>query len=203
MPDLVYVIDASSLFNTKRQIKAERQWDFFNDTMTEMVESGELLIVPQVETECGKARHPDVPGTWALAKAKLSPSTRDPSLRTVRIVLAAWPSLIDPQGEAEQADPYVVARALELQDSFQDVCVVADDMTSHLPARASMAEVCDDFEIPWINLADFLGSDHLHIPRNRLTPTARRAPQLNPCDAGTAALPTKQRSHPENQSFHT
>ncbi len=175
MPNPVYGIDASSLINMKRYIKPERQWDFFNETMTGMVERGELLIVPQVETECGKARHPDVPGTWALAKAKLSPATRDPSLPTVRIVLAAWPSLIDPQGDAEQADPYDVARALELQDSFQDVRVVTDDTTSHLPAKSSMAEVCDDFEIPWINLADFLGTDHLDIPRNRLTPTGRRA----------------------------
>ena len=99
MPNPVYVIDASSLINMKRYIKPERQWDFFNETMTGMVERGELLIVPQVETECGKARHPDMPGTWVLAKAKLTPSTRDPSLRTVRIVLAAWPSLIDPKAK--------------------------------------------------------------------------------------------------------
>lgn len=50
MASLVYVIDASSLINLKRYIKPERQWDFFNETMTEMVENGDLLIVPQVET---------------------------------------------------------------------------------------------------------------------------------------------------------
>ena len=176
MPSLVYVMDASSLINMKRHIKPERQWDFFNETMTEMVERGELLIVPQVETECGRARHPDVPGTWALAKAKLSPATRDPGLHTVRLILADWPRLIDPEGEAEQADPYVIARALELQDSFQDVCVVTDDTTSHLPAKASMAEVCDDYEVSWINLAGFLGTRHLDIPRSWLTPTGRKAP---------------------------
>ena len=175
MPSLVYVLDASSLINLKRYIKPERQWDFFNETMTEMVECGELLIVPQVETECGKARHPDVPGTWALAKAKLSPADRDPGLQTVRVILSTWPELIDPEGEAEQADPYVVARALELQDSLQDVRVVTDDTTSHLPAKASLAEVCDDYTIPWINLAAFLGPDHLDIPRAWLTAKGRRA----------------------------
>ena len=97
----VYVIDTSSLINTKRQIKAEHQWDFFNETMTEMVERGDLLIVPQVETEFGRARHPDVPGTWALAKAKLFPDAREPDLETVREVLSDWPKLIDPQGETE------------------------------------------------------------------------------------------------------
>lgn len=169
-------MDASSLINLKRYIKPERQWDFFNETMTEMVESGDLLIVPQVETECGKARHPDVPGTWALAKAKLSPSDRDPNLQTVREILVTWPELVDPEGEAEQADPYVVARAFELQDSFQGARVVTDDTISRLPVKASMAEVCDHYEIPWINLAGFLGPDHLDIPRSQLTPTGQRAP---------------------------
>lgn len=175
MASLVYVIDASSLINLKRYIKPERQWDFFNETMTEMVESGDLLIVPQVETECGRVRHPDVPGTWALARAKLFPSDRNPSLQTVREILVSWPELVDPEGEAEQADPYVVARALELQDSFQGARVVTDDTSSQLPRKASMSEVCDHYGIPWINLADFLGTGHLDIPPSWLTPTGRRA----------------------------
>ena len=175
MPDLVYVIDASSLFNTKRQIKAERQWDFFNETMTEMVEGGELLIVPQVESECKKAPHPDVPGTWALAKAKLFPDVRDADLQTVKEVLADWPRLIDPQGEDEQADPYVVARALELCDDVQAVCVVTDDTLNRLPLKVSMAEVCDDYGIEWSTLGEFLGPDHLDLPSNWLTPEGRRA----------------------------
>ena len=38
-----------------------------------------------------------------------------------------------------------------------------------------MAEVCDDYAIPWISLADFLGSEHLEIPRTWLMPEGRRA----------------------------
>ena len=68
MASPVYVMDASSLINLKRYIKPERQWDFFNESMTEMVESGDLLIVPQVEAECGKARHPDVPAPGRLPR---------------------------------------------------------------------------------------------------------------------------------------
>ena len=126
MSDLVYVIDASSLFNTKRQIKADRQWDFFVETMTEMVESGELLIIPQVE------------------------------------------------GESEQADPFVVARALELSNEVNAVCVVTDDTVNRLPLKVSMSEVCDDYGITWITLGDFLGPDHLDLPRNWLTPEGRK-----------------------------
>ena len=40
MSSLVYVVDTSSLINIKHYIKAERQWDFFNETMTQMVERG-------------------------------------------------------------------------------------------------------------------------------------------------------------------
>ena len=90
------------LINLKRYIKPERQWDF-NETMTEMVENGDLLIVPQVETECGKAQ--DVPGTWALAKAKLSPADRvayEPS----RLFCLTGRNLLIPKVR-RQADPYV------------------------------------------------------------------------------------------------
>ena len=159
----------------KRYIKPDRQWDFFNETSDRNGRNRRTASsFPRSRAECGKARHPDVPGTWALAKAKLSPADRDPSPQTVRVILSAWPELIDPDGEAEQADPYVVAKALELQDSLQDVCVVTDDTTSHLPAKASIAEVCDDFEIPWITLGGFLGPDHLNLPRNCLTSEGRR-----------------------------
>ncbi len=88
MPNPVYVIDASSLINMKRYIKPERQWDFFNETMTDLVELGELLITTQVEIEYGHGNHPDVPGTWVLARAKGFEGVRHPSEKSVKSVLA-------------------------------------------------------------------------------------------------------------------
>ena len=52
-----------------------------------------------------------MPGTWALTKAEPSPADRNHSLQTVtvRVVVADWPEPVDPESEAEQVDPYVVA----------------------------------------------------------------------------------------------
>ena len=96
-------------------------------------------------------------------------------LETVKQVLADWPRLIDPQGEDEQADPYVVARALELCEGVQAVYVVTDDTVNRLPIKVSLAKVCDDYGIDWVTLGEFLGPDHLDLPRSWLTPEGRRA----------------------------
>ncbi len=171
----VYVIDASSLFNAKRYIQAKHQWGFFNETMTKLVERRELLITPQVENECERAKHPDVPGAWALAIADHFPGVRDPDMNTVKEVLRGHPKSIDPDGEKEQADPYVVARAVELQNAGEDVCVVTDDVKNRLPAKSSIADACAGFGVDWIMLAAFLGPDHLDVSRNRLTHAGRQA----------------------------
>ncbi len=175
MSDLTYVVDACSLFNMKRHLKAAHQWDFFNETLTEMVNRGGLLVTPQVETECGYGEHPDVPGAWVLAKASSYPGVRNPSEHTVRQVLARWPKLVNSDKEREDADPYVVARALELQKARVQVCVVTDDVLNRLPITVSIATACDDYGIDWTSLAGFLGPDHLDIPRSWLTDKGRRA----------------------------
>ena len=175
MPNPVYVIDASSLINIKRHVTAAHQWNFFNETLTEMVNRGDLLIVPQVETECGYGEHPDVPGAWVLAKASNFAGVREPSKHTVREVLDKWPRLVNPDKEREDADPYVVARALELQKAKVEVCVVTDDVLNHLPATVSIANVCKDLGILWTSLAGFLGPEHLDVPRRYLTSEGQKA----------------------------
>ena len=172
---LVYVIDASSLINIKRHVTAAHQWNFFNETLTEMVNRGDLLIVPQVETECGYGEHPDVPGAWVLAKASSFAGVREPSEHTVRKVLDRWPRLVNCDKEREDADPYVVARALELQKARVKVCVVTDDVLNHPPTTVSIANACKDLGIYWTRLAGFLGPKHLDIPRSCLTSEGRRA----------------------------
>lgn len=165
----VYVIDSCSLIDTKKRIKPAYQWDFFNDTMTNMVECGGLIVTTQVERECGKVQHPDVPGAWVLAKASASPHIRDPSYGMVATVMTEWPDLIDPEKETEDADPYVIARALEFQRDGQAVCVVTDETIKH-PQRVTVSTVCAAYSIDAIKLDQFLGAEHLNVPSNWLRP---------------------------------
>lgn len=83
-----------------------------------------------------------------------------------------WPNLIDPEKETEDADPYVIARAIELRDEGQEVCVVTDD-TVNYPPRVSVASVCAAYRVKAIVLDDFLGPGYLNVPPSWLRPRAR------------------------------
>ena len=50
-----------------------------------------------------------------------------------------------------------------------------------------MAEVCDDYGIDWITLGEFLGPDHLDLPRNWLAPEG--PPSLPPAKSPATPEP--------------
>lgn len=124
--------------------------------MTPMVESGRVTIPVHVERELRPdAPHPDVPAAWAFAKARLGQVRREPSPERVRSVLSVFPRLVDPDSEREDADPYVVALALELKNAGQDVAVVTHDVTDHPPLKTSVKTACDHFGLAVIDLEEF------------------------------------------------
>ena len=151
-------------------IPAAQMWDFFETEMTPMVASGRVTIPVHVERELRPdAPHPDVPAAWAFAKARLGQVRREPSPERVRSVLSVFPRLIDPDSEREDADPYVVALALELEDAGQDVVVVTHDVTDRPPLKTSVKTACDHFGIEVMDLNQF---------RAAIAPDTRDATQL-------------------------
>ena len=137
-------------------IPAAQMWDFFETEMTPLVESGRVTIPVHVERELRPdAPHPDVPAAWAFAKARLGRVRREPSPERVRSVLSVFPRLVDPDKEREDADPYVVALALELKDAGHDVVVVTHDVTDRAPVDTSIKTACDHFGIEVMDLEEF------------------------------------------------
>ncbi len=124
--------------------------------MTPLVEGGGVIVPVHVERELKpNTSHPDVPAAWAFAKARLGPAKREPSPACVRHVLSVFPQLVDPDREREDADPYVVALALELKDAGQDVVVVTHDVKDRLPRKQSIKSACDHFGLAVIRLKEF------------------------------------------------
>ncbi len=137
-------------------IPAAQMWDFFETEMTPLVASGRVIIPMHVERELRPdAPHPDVPAAWAFAKARLGPVTREPSPERVRHVLSVFPRLVDPESEREDADPYVVALALELRDAGREVVVVTHDVKDRLPRKQSIKSACDHFGLAVMDLENF------------------------------------------------
>jgi hypothetical protein len=97
------------------------------DGLTDLATKSHVLFPPEVcaELELGAAANPDPPLEWA--RRHRGCSERKASFEVVREVLTIAPELVDPDSPHEQADPYVVALALELKRGGFDVRVITDD----------------------------------------------------------------------------
>jgi hypothetical protein len=96
----------------------------------------------------------------ALIWAKTAASARchkGAQFNYVSWVLEVCEDLVDKSALASQepAAPYVAAQALELQTENVDVTVVTEDVLEK-PTRKCLAEACDDLELPYVRVEQFL-----------------------------------------------
>lgn len=134
-----WVLDSSALINFKHVIKIEHQWQFL-ECLQEMVSRGELFICRAVVKEV-RQPHPDALGAWAFGVRDLVKEAFDPAETFVAEVMATAGDVIDDDDEESDADPHVVAQALELRHGGFDVQVVTTDTKAHRD-RIPMTEAC-------------------------------------------------------------
>ena len=82
----------------------------------------------------------------------------------MKSVLSKAPTLVDPDSTREQADPYVVALALEITsgDLFApNVTIITEDRRDK-PTKLSLATAAGLLRIPTIPLRAFLNSQSIH-----------------------------------------
>jgi hypothetical protein len=157
--DDVCVIDTSLLIDLKKVLKIVDQWDFFSG-LSELLGEGRIAFPPQVRTEMLHGKFPDTPGAW-IARCKGTEVYSRPGDETVLQVLASAPNLIDVEDERDQADPYVLAMALEIQTDrgLAPVRVASKDYIDRMPVKSSLASACavlgvehwmPDKFVPWV-----------------------------------------------------
>lgn len=157
-PDLeripLWVLDSSAAINFKRLtlIPLAEQWDFWS-LLLAFVESRGLVFPIQVRDELAQARYPDMPGAWALRAWNGMPAHDAPDTRSVAEVERRHPWLVERASEPDDpapasADAYVVALALDRQNSGDAVAVIADDQ--------GVRTACEDFGIPTVTDAEFV-----------------------------------------------
>ena len=147
----IWILDSSAAINFKT-LPIDRQWEF-GDILLDLIGAGELLFPSQVHRELTDPqliRHPDMPGAWVARAWRLMKPHPAPKDTTVREVLRAHPDLIDVNAQHDQADPYVVALAVELSRAGDPVRVVADEGET----RALQA-ACRTFGIDVEDLSQF------------------------------------------------
>ena len=149
---LLWVLDSTAGIYFKT-LPIDRQWEF-GDILLDLVGRGQLVFPSQVHRELTDPqiiKHPDMPGAWAARAWRLMrphPSTND---LTVREVLRAHPDVVDVNSQHDQADPYVVALAIELSRSGDTVHVVVDEKETR-----ALQLACRGFAIEVESSAEFV-----------------------------------------------
>jgi Domain of unknown function (DUF4411) len=156
-----WVVDTSSLIQVRRAgISSARQAAVFRK-LTELTKSGLLVFPPQVreELEWGEADNPSDPALAWIQRVKPD-AERSANLDTVRQVLARAPLLIDAESTRDQADPYVIALALD-SPALGGVSILSDDRRDRHDGQGglqklSLATVASLWDIPVVPLAGFV-----------------------------------------------
>src|SRR5262245_39928579 len=116
--DIVWIIDTSSIVEIRRSVENTRKVEVYSK-LTELVGQGRLLFPRQVLDELERVADqaaPDQQYLWAKRNQSTG-CANPPSLDSVKSVLAVVPRVLDPDKDtgAEEADPYILARAAELR----------------------------------------------------------------------------------------
>ena len=151
----IWVLDSSALIEVKTVVAGARQWALFRH-MESLVEAGRMAVPRQVRTEMQVLAHPDAPGVWAVGVFLAIKHPVDPDDAYIRHVMSSpAKDVVDPDKDREDADPYIVAQALQLMDAGYEVCVVTEDHLDN-PTRIALTKACDICSVEWIRLDQFL-----------------------------------------------
>jgi len=124
--------------------------------LSALVARGWLFFPPEVYHEIERGTPTDVTDDPALEWSKKARALAEKAanLQTVGDVLAVAPELIDPDKSDEQADPYVLALAIDLRGLGFDVTVVTDDFRDK-PGKLSLATAAGMLGVPSVPLIGF------------------------------------------------
>lgn len=145
----VWILDSSAAINFK-SVPIDRQWEV-GERLLALVRQGLLQFPEPVHYELTAPeviQHPDVPGAWAARAWQLMSPKPSPDPETIKEVLGSHPELVEGDARFDQADPYVVALALEHARSSYSVTVIADD--------DALRTACDSFGIPTMSSAELV-----------------------------------------------
>ena len=148
-PTPILIFDSSALIDMKTHRPLEAQWDIAV-SLLDLARLGQVMFPATVHREMVELNHPDVPGVWAAKASTIQGVLQEPQGKTVREVLASHGTLVDQSdpNEAQKADPFVVALALELDRQGAEVVVVSKD--------EEVQRACQTFSIPVESWAQFL-----------------------------------------------
>ena len=121
-----------------------------------------IYFPPEVvhELERGSSGGPPVDPALAWVRQHRSACERTARWETVKTVLQRVPDLLDADNPHEQADPYVVALAIDLVTLFGVPTIITDDRRDK-PTKTSLATAAGLHALPTIPMNAFLRSQQI------------------------------------------
>lgn len=149
----VWVVDSSALIEAKSIISIRNQWSAFKH-LEQMVLEGRIAMPRQMIKEVTEVTHPDMPGAWAAGVRNSLKHPLDVEDDYITHVMRVAPDVVDPKKDKEDADPWVLALALELTSKQITTCIVTEDVVDR--NRISIATACLRLDLDWCFTRDFL-----------------------------------------------
>lgn len=149
----VAILDTSSIIAIKELIPVASQPSVFSD-LTALVQSDLICFPRNVVDELARWSEEDLPLAWARQNIN-DVFHQSPSYETVIEVMGKVGQVVDPEKEDEDADPYVLAEALEIQRQGLFVVVVTEDVRDKL-RKISLATACQMLNLPTRRITEFL-----------------------------------------------
>lgn len=157
----LYVIDSSSLIDMALYYPVTSfptLWKRCDELITQRRLSAPIEVLRELE------KKDDEIADWAKERRNslFLPYTRD-LLDQVKIILEDFPRLINPHLDREQADPFVIAMALDRRDGpqqeldqFQEICVITEEKTVKNQQKTKIPEVCRHYGLPCISMVEMI-----------------------------------------------
>jgi len=156
--NVIWVIDTSSVAEIRRSIQNTQKVNVFAQLAT-LVRESRLFYPKQVVIELERwtdTKSPDAQFQWAKQNEALA--CRDaPSLDAIKLILAIVPTVLDPDKDTgvEEADPYLLARAVGLREQGTEARIVTEEKND-TPRKMSLRTAAGLVGVPSVPLRAFL-----------------------------------------------
>jgi hypothetical protein len=152
---ITYILDTNIVIDITRRIYPPRLRDEAREICERLLKQGSLVSHREVllELEVG-AKQGDVPLAWARAHAAIFVEVTDAQETYASEVLGEHPDLVDPKKTGPDADPWLVALALEIGG-----VVVTGDGSTGRSGKKQVKDVCEAVGVRCISVDEFLSEN--------------------------------------------
>jgi len=143
-----YNFDTSALINPWRNHYPPDRFPSLWNHIDKMIQSGEIVATEMVYHEL--KQKDDALLKFVKERDKMFIEVDERQQEHVRTIVNYFPQWIDPNSTKDQADPFVVALAIQ-----QDLIVVTDEQMPP-PGKVKIPKVCNTFGVECLSVLDFL-----------------------------------------------